>query len=380
MLDLSDAATVRRRAGLRDAGPFRRLGGWAVDWRGERYVAAGSGACGRFSTRNRVEKRGRVCYEFEESLACCQLCPRACGVDRAAGERGACGAQGELVVARAALHMWEEPPISGSRGSGTVFFSNCPLRCVYCQNQVIADGRAGVPVTVDDVADMCLDLQQQGALNVNFVTPTHYSPHIRAAVARARARGLALPVVWNTSGYETVQAVRDNVGTVDVYLTDFKYCSSSLARRYSAAPDYPEVAMAALEEMVRCVGAPEGDEVDGQPRLTRGVVVRHLMLPGALEDSKRVVRTIWERFGNDVLLSLMNQYTPVLADAAQAGDAWAQRQLQRCPELGGRVSDGEYEELLDYADSLGIEDYFWQQGGAAKDSFIPAFDLTGVPR
>ncbi len=354
--------------------------GWAVDWRGERYVAAGSGAWERFSTRNRVGKRGRVCYGVRESLACCQLCPRACGVDRAAGERGVCGAQGELVVARAALHMWEEPPISGSRGSGTVFFSNCPLRCVYCQNQVIADGRAGVPVTVDDVADMCLDLQQQGALNVNFVTPTHYSPHIRAAVARARARGLALPVVWNTSGYETVQAVRDNVGTVDVYLTDFKYCSSSLARRYSAAPDYPEVAMAALEEMVRCVGAPEGDEVDGQPRLTRGVVVRHLMLPGALEDSKRVVRTIWERFGNDVLLSLMNQYTPVLADAAQAGDAWAQRQLQRCPELGGRVSDGEYEELLDYADSLGIEDYFWQQGGAAKDSFIPAFDLTGVPR
>lgn len=318
--------------------------------------------------------------EFEESLACCRLCPRACGIDRAAGERGVCGAQGELVVARAALHMWEEPPISGSRGSGTVFFSNCPLRCVYCQNQVIADGRAGVPVTVDDVADMCLDLQQQGALNVNFVTPTHYSPHIRAAVARARARGLALPVVWNTSGYETVQAVRDNVGTVDVYLTDFKYCSSGLARRYSAAPDYPEVALAALEEMVRCVGAPDGDEVDGQPRLTRGVVVRHLMLPGALENSKRVVRTIWERFGNDVLLSLMNQYTPVLADAAQAGDAWAQRQLQRCPELGGRVSDGEYEELLDYADSLGIEDYFWQQGGAAKDSFIPAFDLTGVPR
>ena len=235
-------------------------------------------------------------------------------------------------------------------------------------------------MTVDDVADMCLDLQQQGAMNVNFVTPTHYAPHIRAAVARARARGLTLPVVWNTSGYETVQAVRDNVGTVDVYLTDFKYCSSSLARRYSAAPDYPEVAMAALEEMVRCVGAPEGDEVDGQPRLTRGVVVRHLMLPGALEDSKRVVRAIWERFGGDVLLSLMNQYTPVLADAAQAGDAWAQRQLRRCPELAGRVSDAEYEELLDYADSLGIDDYFWQQGGAAQDSFIPAFDLTGVPR
>ena len=316
--------------------------------------------------------------EFEESLACCQLCPRACGVDRAAGERGVCGAQGELVVARAALHMWEEPPISGSRGSGTVFFSNCPLRCVYCQNQVIADGRAGVPVTVDEVADMCLDLQQQGALNVNFVTPTHYSPHIRAAVARARAHGLALPVVWNTSGYETVQAVRDNVGTVDVYLTDFKYCSSGLARRYSAAPDYPEVAMAALEEMVRCVGAPEGDEVDGRPRLTRGVVVRHLMLPGALEDSKRVVRMLHERYGSSIRLSIMNQYTPVLADAAASGDAWAGHVLERYPELARRVPDEEYERLLDYADEIGVEDYFWQEGGAAEESFIPPFDLTGV--
>ena len=316
--------------------------------------------------------------DFERELASCRLCPRACCVNRAAGERGVCGASGELVVARAALHMWEEPPISGVRGSGTIFFSNCPLRCVYCQNQVIAAGEAGVAVTVDRVADMCLDLQGQGALNINFVTPTHYAPHAREAVRRARERGLVLPVVWNTSGYETVQAVRDNVGAVDVYLTDFKYMSSDLAKRYSAAPDYPQVALAALDEMVRCAGQPEGDEVDGMPRLTRGVVVRHLMLPGALEDSKRVVRTVWQRYGTSVLLSLMNQYTPVLADAAAQGNPWANRQLERCPELAQRVSDAEYEELLDYADSLGIEDYFWQQGGAAKESFIPAFDLTGV--
>ena len=282
------------------------------------------------------------------------------------------------MVARAALHFWEEPPISGSRGSGTVFFAHCPLRCVYCQNAVIAAGEAGAEVSVERLGEMCLELQEQGALNVNFVTPTHYAPEARAAVAWARERGLALPVVWNTSGYETVAAVRANEGTVDAYLADFKYADAELARRYSHAPDYPEVALAALEAMVEEAGRPTFDEVDGEPRLTGGVVVRHLMLPGALEDSKRVVRLVHERFGDAVLLSLMNQYTPVLADAAKAGDARAAATLDRCPELAERVSDDEYELLLDYADELGVEDYFWQQGGAAEDSFIPAFDLSGV--
>ncbi|MEO2484268.1 radical SAM protein, partial [Eggerthella lenta] len=231
---------------------------------------------------------------------------------------------------------------------------------------------------VERLGEMCLELQEQGALNVNFVTPTHYAPEARAAVAWARERGLALPVVWNTSGYETVAAVRANEGTVDAYLTDFKYADAELARRYSHAPDYPEVALAALEAMVEEAGRPTFDEVDGEPRLTGGVVVRHLMLPGALEDSKRVVRLVHERFGDAVLLSLMNQYTPVLADAAKAGDARAAATLDRCPELAERVSDDEYELLLDYADELGVEDYFWQQGGAAEDSFIPAFDLSGV--
>lgn len=308
----------------------------------------------------------------------CDLCPRRCGADRAAGERGACGADGRLVVARAALHFWEEPPISGERGSGTVFFAHCPLRCAYCQNASIAAGEAGEAVSVERLGAMCLELQGQGALNVNFVTPTHYAPEARAAVAWARERGLALPVVWNTSGYETVEAVRANAGTVDAYLSDFKYADAELARRYSNAPDYPEVALAALEAMVEEAGRPTFDEVDGAPRLVGGVVVRHLMLPGALEDSKRAVRLVHERFGDAVLLSLMNQYTPVLADAAKAGDARAAAALRRCPELAGRVSDEEYERLLDYADELGVEDYFWQEGGAAEESFIPPFDLTGV--
>ena len=171
--------------------------------------------------------------------------------------------------------------------------------------------------------------------------------------------------------------MRANAGTVDAYLADFKYADAELARRYSHAPDYPE-SPGALEAMVEEAGGPTFDEVDGEQRLTGGVVVRHLMLPGALEDSKRVVRLVHERFGDAVLLSLMNQYTPVLADAAKAGDARAAATLDRCPELAERVSDDEYELLLDYADELGVEDYFWQQGGAAEDSFIPAFDLSGV--
>ncbi|WP_239443054.1 radical SAM protein [Gordonibacter sp. An230] len=289
-----------------------------------------------------------------------------------------CGAGRELVVARAALHFWEEPPISGKRGSGAVFFAHCPLRCVYCQNAPIAVGEAGAEVGVERLSEMLLELAAQGALNVNLVTPTHYAVEVRAAVAAARAGGLALPVVWNTSGYETVEAVRANAGTVDVYLSDFKYADNALAVCYSHASDYPEVALRALEAMVDEVGSPSFDEVDGMSRLVRGVVVRHLMLPGALEDSKRVVRLVHERFGDEVLLSLMNQYTPVLADAAAAGDGRAAAALRRSPELALRVPDEDYERLLDYADALGVEDYFWQEGGAAEESFIPPFDLTGV--
>lgn len=303
----------------------------------------------------------------------CDICPRRCAVDRAAGQRGVCGASNELVVARAALHFWEEPPISGESGSGTVFFGNCPLRCNYCQNTVIAHGDVGQVVTVADVARMCLDLQAQGALNVNFVTPTHYTAEVREAVRLARADGLHVPVVWNTGGYELVDIVRGNVGTVDVYLTDFKYADAHLGMRYSRVPDYPERALEALDAMVELTGPAVYDEYQGQERMVRGIVVRHLLLPGHLEDSKRVVRLLHQRYGSDVRMSLMNQYTPVLATAAAAGDVRAKRELERCPELAERVPEWQYEELLDYADILGVEDYFWQEGGACEESFIPAF-------
>ena len=316
--------------------------------------------------------------QSEIDISSCDLCPRACGVDRSAGARGVCGADGRLRIARAALHFWEEPPISGTHGSGTVFFSWCPLRCTYCQNAVIADGEAGAEISVERLAKIYLELQAKGALNINLVTPTHYAPHARVALDLARAQGMDLPIVWNTSGYETVRSIRENQGYADVYLADFKYASRKLAARYSKAPDYPQVVLDAIAAMVDEVGSPCFDEYEGDERMTRGVVVRHLMLPGALEDSMRVVRTVWERFGNSVLLSVMNQYTPVLADRANDGDAFARRELKRCPELSRRVPDGDYERLLDFADSLGIDDYFWQEGGAAEESFIPAFDLEGV--
>ena len=308
----------------------------------------------------------------------CDLCPRGCGANRAAGERGACGADGRLMVSRAALHFWEEPPISGEDGSGTIFFAHCPLGCVYCQNWGIAHGDGGREISVERLAAIMGELEAAGALNINCVTPTHYAPQIRAAVAQAREEGMALPVLWNTSGYETVEAVRANAGTVDAYLTDFKYADGELARRYSHAPDYPEAALAALSAMVEACGRWACDEYRGQERLARGVVVRHLMLPGALENSKAVVRLLHERFGGDIRLSLMNQYTPVLAREAAAGNGRAARALAAMPELAATVPDGEYERLLDFADALGVEDYFWQEGGAAEESFIPAFDFTGV--
>ena len=297
----------------------------------------------------------------------CDLCPRMCGANRLEGERGACGASGVLVVARAALHFWEEPPLSGASGSGTVFFANCPLKCAYCQNHVIANGDAGSIVSVERLAALCLDLQSQGALNVNFVTPTHYSLAIAQAVAIARRNGLTLPVVWNTSGYERVAAVRSLADTVDVWLADFKYSDAELGKRYSHVDDYPIVALAAIEEMAAVAGPPVMEGANGQERMSKGVIVRHLVLPGALEQSKQALALLHERLGDDVLYSIMNQYTPVMDE----------ENARRLPELASRVSDEEYEELLDYADSIGMDGYFWQQGPASEESFIPDWDFEG---
>lgn len=311
-----------------------------------------------------------------DSYRCCELCPRRCGADRTAGHLGVCGAGEEMLVSRVALHFWEEPPLSGEAGSGTVFFAHCALGCVYCQNRAISrcDVEVGKAMTAGELAEACLDLQRQGAMNINFVTPTHYAPSVRTAVVEARASGLDLPVVWNTSGYETVRAVRANQGVVDVYLTDFKYADAGLAKALSGTGDYPETALAALDAMVEAVGEPAFDDFGGVERMTRGVIVRHLLLPGCTDDSLHVVELLHRRYGGAVRLSLMNQYTPVLASAARRGDEAAAGVLANHSQLGTRVPDEDYERVLDFADALGVEDYFWQAGGACEESFIPDFE------
>lgn len=299
---------------------------------------------------------------MKESLGC-SLCPRSCNVLRKAGQKGSCGVSGKGIhVARAALHMWEEPCISGSTGSGTVFFSGCPLRCVYCQNYRIAGGELGKEITIDRLSEIFLELQAKGAENINLVTPTHYTPEIIEAVKRAEHNGLKLPVIYNCSGYESVHTVRQLEGVVDIYLTDFKYMEPELAKRCSRAADYPEIAKEALREMVR--QQPQA-VFDDRGRMVQGVIVRHLLLPNHLKNAKAVVQYVYETYGNQVWMSLMNQYTPL-------------SQVADIPELNRKVTKREYKGLVEYAVSLGVEQGFIQEGEASGESLIPDFDYKGI--
>lgn len=299
----------------------------------------------------------------------CKLCPKSCGAKREAGQRGYCGESGTVRAARAALHMWEEPCISGTRGSGTIFFSGCTLRCVYCQNRGIAEGRVGKEISVDRLADIMLELQDKGANNINLVTPTHFAPQIAKAIITARGGGLVIPTVYNTSAYETPETIAMLDGLADVYLPDMKYFSPKRAGKYSNAPDYPEAAKAALAEMVRQTGTAvfsDGNGAVEEGIMMRGVIVRHLLLPGGLEDSKAVIRYLYETYGDAVYISIMNQYTPMPEISA------------KFPELARKVTDEEYDSLVDYAVSLGIENGFIQEGETALESFIPDFDMRGI--
>ncbi len=304
----------------------------------------------------------------------CTLCPKNCRADRTIGERGFCGQTDELVLARAALHMWEEPCISGERGSGTVFFCGCSLRCIFCQNYDIARSNVGKRVSVHRLSEIFLELQQKGAHNINLVTPTHYADKIMAALTEARAAGLRLPVVYNTSGYETPEMVEKLRDYVDIWLTDFKYASDELAAAFSHAPDYFERADKALEKMVTQVeeelseagigGTADFDE-DGM--MLKGIIVRHLVLPGHTDDSKKVIKHLYEKYGDKVYISIMNQYTP----PEPGSERYAK--CSSYPELLRPLSQAEYDEVTDYAADLGVENGFIQEDGTAEESFIPDF-------
>lgn len=301
------------------------------------------------------------------SLSHCELCPRRCGANRAAGARGVCGADDSLKIARAALHYWEEPPISGERGSGTIFFSGCPLKCVYCQNHEISTGGFGIEVAPGRLVEIMLELQEQGAHNINLVTATHYAHLLPTAIGEARRRGLSIPIVYNTSGYEREEAVAELADLVDVWLVDYKYADADLGRALSHVVDYPEMAARALSRMCAAVAARGGELVDADGMMRRGVIVRHLVLPGHADDSCRVLDRIWDVAG-DVPISVMNQYTPNERMRASGG------------ELSRAVTEDEYEFVLDHADDVGFTQMFWQEGGAVDESFTPAFDTTGVLR
>jgi len=318
----------------------------------------------------------------------CMACPRECGADRTSGT-GFCGGGALPKIARAALHFWEEPCISGVNGSGTVFFSGCSLRCVYCQNRKIALGDVGTTVSVERLAEIYLELQGQGAHNINLVTPAHETDAVVRSLERAKRQGLKIPVVYNTGSYEKVENLKRLEGLVDVWLPDLKYYSPELSARYSSAPDYFEVAKNAIAEMYRQAGKPvfgplrndanhdgitdtevNSQEDDELQLIKRGVIVRHMVIPTHTADSKKIIEYLYRTYGDDIFISIMSQYTPVI-DAETA---------KEYPELVRKLTEREYDAVVDYAIELGVENAFIQEGDVAEESFIPAFVGTGVKR
>lgn len=292
----------------------------------------------------------------------CTLCPRMCQVKRENQELGFCRMPEKITVSRAALHMWEEPCISGEEGSGAVFFSGCNLQCVYCQNKKIASGEVGIEISIEKLAEIFLNLQEKQANNINLVTPTHFIRPIKKALLLAKERGLILPVVYNTSGYELVESLKELDGLVDIYLPDFKYYDNAIAKKYSNVEDYFFYASCAVKEMVRQTKELVLDE---RGMMKKGVIVRHLVLPGCIEDSKRVIKYLYETYGNNIMFSIMNQYTPL-------------EYVKDIPELNRKLTEEEYEELVNFAIDLGVENGYIQEGETAQESFIPAFDYEGI--
>ncbi len=325
--------------------------------------------------RNNDIKKNVLKDTYNALMTSCTLCPRNCHADRTQDKLGFCGVGSDPVIARAALHMWEEPCISGQEGSGTVFFSGCNLGCVFCQNYDIAHRKMGKTISIQRLSEIFLELQEKKANNINLVTPTHFVPQIIEALSTAKRNGLTIPIVYNSSGYESVETLKMLDGWIDVYLPDFKYFSSSLSSKYSQTSDYFEKASLAVAEMVRQTGKPlfhtkngnflTAEQYDDEALIYKGTIVRHLLLPGCLEDSKSVIKYLYETFGDQIYISIMNQYTPL-------------KQVADIKELNRKVTADEYEALVDYAISLGVENGFIQEGDVAAESFIPDFDGSGI--
>lgn len=302
---------------------------------------------------------------MNSQYSACELCPRKCKVNREQNETGVCKVTATLKVARAALHYWEETCISGTKGSGAVFFSGCSLHCVFCQNESIAQGMAGKEISRERLTEIFLELQERGANNINLVTPGQFVPHIIWSVEHARNMGLDIPIVYNTSSYETVETLKQLEGIVDVYLPDFKYFSAELSAKYAKAPDYPMVAKAAIAEMVRQQPKLVFYKKEGQELIGKGVIVRQLLLPGQLRDAKQIVKYLHNTYGNQIYLSLMSQFTPL-------------PHIEAFPELNRKVTKRTYEKYIDYAIEIGVENGFIQEEDVAEESFIPSFNNEGV--
>lgn len=292
----------------------------------------------------------------------CNLCPRNCLIDRTKNP-GVCGVKDKLVVARASLHYWEEPPISGSNGSGTIFFTGCNLKCIFCQNYDISTKLIGKEISVEDLANICINLEKQGANNINLVTPTPHIPLIIEGIKLARKKGLSIPIVYNTSGYETVETIKMLDGIVDIYLPDMKYYDEEYAIKYSHAKDYFKYASLALEEMYKQVGNPVFNK---NGIMQKGIIVRHLMLPGLLDDSKKILKYLYDTYKDNIYISIMNQYTPL-------------KEFKNYANLNNKVSNEEYDQLIDYALDLGIKKAFMQEGETQNESFIPNFSNQNLP-
>lgn len=288
----------------------------------------------------------------------CNICPRRCGADRENGSLGFCGASNKIRIARAALHFWEEPCLSGKNGAGTVFFSHCNMKCVYCQNYRISTRGAGHEVSIGELAEIFLDLQSRGANNIDLVTPTHYALDIAEAVKKAKNSGLHIPVLYNCGGYESVETLKRLEGLIDIYMPDMKYYRDKYAVKYSSAPRYFETACAALEEMYRQTGAVV---LDKNGIMQSGVIVRHMMLPGLMLDTKKIMDYLFDTYGNNIYISLMSQYTPL-------------KNVERFPELNRKIDMKKYNSIVDYCMNRGMENVFIQEGSAAKESFIPCFE------